>query len=79
MKTVAVLTLGWILFDSVLTGKNLMGMFMAVVGMITYSWAVEVAKKSQASELATAKVMESLSTEEEGPLLKGDLELGVEK
>ncbi|KAG0615702.1 hypothetical protein M758_5G060500 [Ceratodon purpureus] len=80
MKTVAVLTLGWVLFDSVLTGKNMMGMFMAVVGMITYSWAVEVSKKAQANELASSKVMEALSSEEEGPLLKADLELGsVEK
>ncbi|KAG0576215.1 hypothetical protein KC19_5G064000 [Ceratodon purpureus] len=80
MKTVAVLTLGWVLFDSVLTGKNMMGMFMAVVGMITYSWAVEVAKKAQANELASSKVMDALSSEEEGPLLKADLELGsVEK
>ncbi|KAG0576228.1 hypothetical protein M758_5G059900 [Ceratodon purpureus] len=80
MKTVAVLTLGWVLFDSVLTGKNMMGMFMAVVGMITYSWAVEVAKKAQANELASSKVMEALSSEEKGPLLKADLELGsVEK
>lgn len=73
MKTVCVLTLGWILFDSVLTGKNLMGMFMAVVGMITYSWAVEVAK-AQAAKSATVKVKEAFR-EEESLLLRGDADL----
>ncbi|XP_040363089.1 UDP-rhamnose/UDP-galactose transporter 3-like [Rosa chinensis] len=38
MKTVCVLTLGWLLFDSALTFKNLMGMALAVVGIIVYSW-----------------------------------------
>ena len=76
MKTVCVLTLGWILFDSVLTGKNMMGMFMAVVGMITYSWAVEVAK-TQAAKMATMKVKEPSFREEDVSLLKGDdLEYG---
>ncbi|XP_024367862.1 UDP-rhamnose/UDP-galactose transporter 1 isoform X2 [Physcomitrium patens] len=76
MKTVCVLLLGWILFDSVLTGKNLMGMFMAVVGMITYSWAVEHAK-TQAAKTTTVKHLEPNASEEEvSTLLKGDLELG---
>lgn len=48
MKTVCVLTLGWLLFDSELTFKNIMGMVLAVVGMIVYSWAVEVEKQSNA-------------------------------
>lgn len=76
MKTVCVLLLGWILFDSVLTGKNLMGMFMAIVGMITYSWAVEFAK-AQAAKAASVKTVEPNASEEEvSSLLKGDLELG---
>ncbi|MQL70226.1 hypothetical protein Taro_002504 [Colocasia esculenta] len=45
MKTVCVLILGWILFDSALTVKNILGMLMAVVGMIVYSWAVEADKQ----------------------------------
>ena len=45
MKTVCVLILGWILFDSALTMKNILGMLLAVVGMIVYSWAVESDKK----------------------------------
>ncbi|XP_024367856.1 UDP-rhamnose/UDP-galactose transporter 3 [Physcomitrium patens] len=73
MKTVCVLTLGWILFDSILTGKNLMGMFMAVVGMITYSWAVEHAK-TQAAKSATIKVKEPLR-EDDVPLLRSDADL----
>lgn len=44
MKTVCVLTLGWLLFDSEMTFKNIMGMLLAVLGMVIYSWAVEVDK-----------------------------------
>lgn len=74
MKTVCVLTLGWILFDSVLTGKNMMGMLMAIIGMITYSWAVEVAK-SEASKKATIKVKEPSFREEDVSLLNSDADL----
>lgn len=78
MKTVCVLILGWLLFDSILTGKNLFGMFMAVVGMVTYSWAVEVAK-TQAAKAAAVRIMEP-NLQEEDSLLKGDIEFGrVEK
>jgi hypothetical protein len=45
MKTVCVLVLGWILFDSALTFKNIMGMLLAVLGMVIYSCAVEADKK----------------------------------
>lgn len=48
MKTVLVLVLGWTLFDSALTVKNLGGMIIAVIGMIIYSWAVEKAKAKSA-------------------------------
>ncbi|ONK68811.1 uncharacterized protein A4U43_C05F16270 [Asparagus officinalis] len=71
MKTVCVLTLGWLLFDSELTLKNIMGMVLAVIGMVIYSWAVEVEKQANA-RMALAKT--SL-TEEELRLLKE----GVEK
>ncbi|KAG0606763.1 hypothetical protein M758_9G165400 [Ceratodon purpureus] len=37
MKTVTVLIMGWLVFDSKLTPKNLMGMALAVVGTILYS------------------------------------------
>ncbi|KAK8962180.1 UDP-galactose transporter 2 [Platanthera guangdongensis] len=47
MKTVCVLILGWVLFDSALTIKNILGMILAVVGMIVYSWAVESEKLSK--------------------------------
>ncbi|WCJ28608.1 Nucleotide-sugar transporter family protein [Euphorbia peplus] len=46
MKTVCILILGWLLFDSTLTLKNILGMAVAVVGMIIYSWAVEFDKQS---------------------------------
>ncbi|KAJ6801978.1 UDP-galactose transporter 2-like [Iris pallida] len=45
MKTVCVLILGWILFDSALTIKNILGMILAVVGMVIYSLAVESEKQ----------------------------------
>ena len=48
MKTVCVLILGWILFDSALTIKNILGMLLAVMGMVVYSWAMEAEKKAAA-------------------------------
>ncbi|XP_021285120.1 UDP-rhamnose/UDP-galactose transporter 1-like [Herrania umbratica] len=71
MKTVCVLTLGWLLFDSALTFKNIMGMILAVVGMVIYSWAVEVEKQSNTKALHPMK--HSL-TEEEIRLLKEGVE-----
>ena len=71
MKTVCVLTLGWLLFDSELTFKNIMGMVIAVVGMVIYSWAVELEKQSNAKTLPHVK---NSMTEEEIRLLK----VGVE-
>ncbi|GAB4851951.1 UDP-rhamnose/UDP-galactose transporter 2 [Ancistrocladus abbreviatus] len=70
MKTVCVLTLGWLLFDSELTLKNIMGMALAVIGMVIYSWAVELEKQSSAK---TAHHAKNSLTEEEIRLLKGDL------
>ena len=42
----ALLILGWILFDSALTVKNILGMLLAVMGMVVYSWAMESEKKA---------------------------------
>ncbi|XP_019171985.1 PREDICTED: UDP-galactose transporter 2-like [Ipomoea nil] len=72
MKTVCVLTLGWLLFDSELTVKNIMGMLTAVVGMVIYSWAVEI-EKQQANAKIVAGSKNSL-TEEELRLLKEGVE-----
>ncbi|KAM0950426.1 putative sugar phosphate transporter domain-containing protein [Dioscorea sansibarensis] len=84
MKTVCVLILGWILFDSALTVKNILGMLLAVVGMIIYSWAVESEKQAKMSSHVSG---ESLAQEEDVKLLKervnriteSDLELGQAK
>jgi len=54
MKTVLVLVLGWTLFNSALTMKNLGGMIVAVIGMIIYSWAVEKGKQEAAEALQGA-------------------------
>ncbi|KAL6578221.1 UDP-rhamnose/UDP-galactose transporter 1 [Orobanche minor] len=70
MKTVCVLTLGWLLFDSELTFKNILGMVVAVIGMVIYSWAVEVEKQGNK---ITSHAKNSL-TEEEFRLLKEGLE-----
>ncbi|KAG6651457.1 UDP-rhamnose/UDP-galactose transporter 3-like [Carya illinoinensis] len=75
MKTVCVLSLGWILFDSELTPKNILGMLLAVVGMVVYSWAVEVEKQA-GTKIIAAK--HSLS-EEDSHLLKGEEAEGLEK
>lgn len=80
MKTVCVLILGWVLFDSALTIKNILGMLLAVVGMIVYSWAVE-------SEKLSKLVAGARGDEEDVKLLKdrtsgiteSDVELGQAK
>ncbi|KAK1388713.1 UDP-galactose transporter 2 [Heracleum sosnowskyi] len=71
MKTVCVLVLGWVLFDSVLTVKNIMGMLIAVVGMVIYSWAVDLEK--QQSKIATHRIKSNL-TDEDIRLLKEGVE-----
>ncbi|KAL0016673.1 hypothetical protein SO802_003742 [Lithocarpus litseifolius] len=76
MKTVCVLTLGWLLFDSELTFKNIMGMFLAVLGMVIYSWAVESEKHSNNKTLPHTK---NSLTEEEIRLLKEGVETGPVK
>lgn len=86
MKTVCVLLLGWILFDSVLTIKNILGMLMAILGMVVYSWAVEVAKAAPAKISPVTLSKESNFTDEDVALLKSgfetqpskDIELGKE-
>ncbi|OMO72140.1 hypothetical protein CCACVL1_17925 [Corchorus capsularis] len=80
MKTVCVLMLGWILFDSELTLKNILGMAIAVLGMVVYSWAVEEDKKKLQTQ--ESKVVPYLkdNSEEDVKLLKQqaveDVELG---
>lgn len=71
MKTVCVLTLGWLLFDSALTFKNISGMILAVVGMVIYSWAVEAEKQRNAK---TSPQSKNSLTEEEIRLLKEGVE-----
>ncbi|CAM8885642.1 unnamed protein product [Rhodiola kirilowii] len=86
IKTVCVLTLGWLLFDSALTFKNILGMSVAVAGMVIYSWAVEVEKQRQSATKNLPSMKNSL-TEEEIRLIKEeadtkhtkDIELGVNK
>uniref|UniRef100_A0A1D1XYZ4 UDP-galactose transporter 2 n=1 Tax=Anthurium amnicola TaxID=1678845 RepID=A0A1D1XYZ4_9ARAE len=70
MKTVCVLILGWILFDSALTVKNILGMMLAVFGMIIYSWAVEADKKGPKVPLLPVK--EAAHVEEEDVKLLKD-------
>lgn len=71
MKTVCVLILGWILFDSALTFKNMCGMGLAIVGMVVYSWAVEAAKHVSTKSDSSPYVKEASFTEEELAILKG--------
>ncbi|XP_018457979.1 UDP-rhamnose/UDP-galactose transporter 3 [Raphanus sativus] len=73
MKTVCILTLGWLLFDSAMTFKNVSGMFVAIVGMVIYSWAMELEKQSNLAAKALNSVKHSL-TEEEFQLLKEGVE-----
>ncbi|URE22729.1 UAA transporter family [Musa troglodytarum] len=56
MKTVCVLILGWVLFDSALTVKNILGMLLAVLGMVVYSWAVEHEKQAKSATHISAEI-----------------------
>ncbi|PKU76614.1 UDP-rhamnose/UDP-galactose transporter 1-like [Dendrobium catenatum] len=80
MKTVCVLILGWILFDSALTIKNILGMLLAVVGMIVYSWAVESEKlaKLAASAISDEENVKLLKDRSNG-VTESDVELGQTK
>ncbi|CAN7021700.1 unnamed protein product [Brassica rapa subsp. trilocularis] len=71
MKTVCVLTLGWLLFDSEMTVKNVAGMIIAVVGMVIYSWAVELEKQRKPKVTQHGK---NSMTEDELRLLKEGIE-----
>ncbi|KAM7471013.1 hypothetical protein LguiA_009196 [Lonicera macranthoides] len=79
MKTVCVLILGWLLFDSQLTMKNILGMALAVVGMVVYSWAVEVGKKQQADSKPIIPFTKNVLTEEDIKLLKEGVEVTTVK
>lgn len=81
MKTVCVLTMGWLLFDLEMTAKNILGMALAVIGMIVYSWAVEADKQAAAAakslpftKEANMKLLMSEGTEQSS--LK-DVEFGM--
>lgn len=71
MKTVCVLTLGWLIFDSEMTFKNIAGMVLAVVGMVIYSWAVELEKQRKPKVTPHGK---NSMTEDEIRLLKEGIE-----
>ncbi|EXB40464.1 hypothetical protein L484_013767 [Morus notabilis] len=51
MKTVCVLSMGWSLFDMEMGLKNILGMALAVIGMIVYSWAVEAEKQAASAKI----------------------------
>lgn len=74
MKTVAVLILGWVLFDSALTLKNILGMALAVLGMVVYSWAVEADKKDSKPKSTTPFIKDAFSEQDLKPLK--DVEFG---
>ncbi|CAI5964337.1 unnamed protein product [Closterium sp. NIES-64] len=50
MKTLAILLLGWAVFKDPLSLKTLLGMLLAVAGMVLYSWAVEREMRARESE-----------------------------
>lgn len=80
MKTLFVLVLGSLLFHSPLTLKNVLGMAVAVLGMLAYSWAVEKDKAaaaaggggaSSSSAAAAALPVTQQQAEEKQALLAG--------
>uniref|UniRef100_A0A0D6R348 Sugar phosphate transporter domain-containing protein n=1 Tax=Araucaria cunninghamii TaxID=56994 RepID=A0A0D6R348_ARACU len=79
MKTVCVLTLGWLLFDSALTLKNIMGMCIAVLGMVLYSIAMENAKQVTAKNSSTMYLKDIDFVDDDVSLLKNGYETQVPK
>lgn len=87
MKTLCVLTLGWLLFDVEMTLKNITGMVLAVAGMLIYSWAVEVEKKAAVSKIHLLMKHNQpeedtrllLSNEEKEQSVLKDVEFGVSR
>ena len=76
MKTVCVLLLGWILFDSSLTFKNVIGMMMAILGMVLYSSAMEASKQvPPKTPLPLLKGMSFVSDDEDVSLLKSSKDI----
>ncbi|CAI7781337.1 unnamed protein product [Closterium sp. NIES-53] len=71
MKTLFVLVLGSALFHSPLTAKNLMGMAVAVLGMLAYSWAVEREKAAAAAGAAVLPVTKQKQQKAEEQALLG--------
>lgn len=82
MKTVCVVALGWLLFDLEMKAKNIIGMLLAVIGMIVYSWAVEADKQAASAKSLPSMKEEDmkllLNEETEHSLLK-DVESGVSR
>ncbi|XWS54412.1 hypothetical protein CRYUN_Cryun10bG0087400 [Craigia yunnanensis] len=81
MKTVCVLILGWLLFDSELTLKNILGMAIAVLGLVIYSWAVEADKKTNSKVIpppkdASEEDIELLKQQMDGSSPLKDVDLG---
>ncbi|XVF01688.1 hypothetical protein REPUB_Repub04eG0109900 [Reevesia pubescens] len=81
MKTVAVLILGWLLFDSELTLKNIFGMAIAILGMVVYSWAVEADKTDPKvlpyrKDSCSEEDLKLLKQEVDGSSTLKDVELG---
>lgn len=84
MKTVCVLILGWVLFDSALTVKNIMGLMIAVVGMVVYIWAMELEKQTNTKALLMVKTSPTeekieLLKEAKGIVFSNAIELGESK
>ncbi|XP_065852505.1 UDP-rhamnose/UDP-galactose transporter 2-like [Euphorbia lathyris] len=74
MKTVCILILGWLLFDSQLTLKNITGMAVAVVGMIIYSWAVEFDKQSKSKFINNIPPSKPSFSEEQSAFLQHQID-----
>ncbi|PPR84908.1 hypothetical protein GOBAR_AA35801 [Gossypium barbadense] len=72
------LILGWLLFDSELTFKNILGMAIAVLGMLLYSWAIEADKATSLPKHGSDHVKLLLKEHEvDGSSPVKDVELGV--
>ncbi|PPD67569.1 hypothetical protein GOBAR_DD35557 [Gossypium barbadense] len=72
------LILGWLLFDSELTFKNILGMAIAVLGMLLYSWAIEADKAAPLPKHGSDHVKLLLKQHEvDGSSPVKDVELGV--
>ena len=83
-KTVLVLLIGWAYLGDVMTSRKVLGMVLAIVGMVLYGWLQSGPPSPSPGAVATAKKVASSDTsssdkERRSLVEAGDVETGNRK